>query len=156
MSPTLLRLLDTARQRPLTDDEFETMKDVAVLGMLFTYWEDALQPCAVCGVFRDLHREWRAFVEDPLALAAHQFMPQPAADDAPDRRPSEAPVVAASTTQTATATTQTATATTEAATAAATTTPPAVTDAGPGGRRSWRRALGLRLGIGHGRPVSQP
>lgn len=152
MSPTLLRLLDTARQRPLTDDEFETMKDVAVLGMLFTYWDDALQPCAVCGVFRDLHREWRAFVDDPLALAAHQFMPQPAADNAPDRRPSEAPVVAAAVAAPA----QTATATTQAATAAAATTPPAVTDAGPGGRRSWRRALGLRLGIGHRRPLSQP
>ncbi len=149
MSHTLLRLLDTARQRPLTDDEFETMKDVAVLGMLFTYWEDALQPCAVCGVFRDLHREWRAFVDEPFALAAHQFVPQLAADDAPDRRPAETPAVAAPVAAPA----QAATATTQATTA---TTPPAVTDAAPGGRRSWRRALGLRLGIGHGRPLSQP
>jgi hypothetical protein len=152
MSQTLLRLLDTARQRPLTDDEFETMKDVAVLGALCAYFEQALQPCAVCGVFRDLHRQWRVFADEPLAVAGHQFMAPPAAE-APDRRPAEAPAPAAP-----------ALATTPAATpAAATRAAAGATGPGTGsgatsddGRRSWRRALGLRFGIGQRRPLSQP
>jgi pyruvate/2-oxoglutarate dehydrogenase complex dihydrolipoamide acyltransferase (E2) component len=170
MSQTLLRLLDTAGQRPLTDDEYETMKDVAVLGVLCAYFEQALQPCAVCGVFRDLHRQWRVFVDEPFTLAAHQFTPRPA--EAPDGRPAEAPALAAPVAATAqaapaqAATAQAAKTEAPAAQAAiASTARPAGadpgSDAGSGdaadrGRRSWRRALGLRLGIGQRRPLSQP
>jgi hypothetical protein len=165
MSQTLLHLLDTARQRPLTDDEYETMKDVAVLGVLCAYFEQALQPCAVCGVFRDLHRQWRVFVDEPFALAAHGFTAAPA--EAPDGGPAQAPALAGQAAAAPAVTAATAPAAEAATTRAATgpTARPAGADPGPEagssdaaerGRRSWRRALGLRLGIGHRRPLSQP
>jgi len=165
MSPALVRLLDTARQRPLTDDEFETMKDVAVLDMLCTYWEHAVEPCARCGVARDLHRQWRVFAQDQADLADHPFTPLTAPTRAPEDRgriPVEAPVPATATAPTAPAVPATATAPTAPAAPAAPTTATAPTGAAAPGAvpaavgapgpmaattvqvRVWRRRLFLR------------
>jgi len=147
MSPTLLRLLETAKQRPLTDDEFETMKDVAVLDMLCGYWERAVEPCAVCGVARDLHHEWRAFVDDPSAVAAHPFLPATSAPPAP--APAQTPRVEAPALVALVA------ATAPAATAAPISDVP-VAAAPDAPRRSWWRALVVRRRIGQPRPLNQP